>query len=245
MSTLGTRRAPNDLAPRNGHSQVLPIIPMVNGVQPESIQEWRRMLEETKREVREIKAIESHLKWNMTRDEKKERLIETKASVGDERDWKWRQSEEMKAYKASKAAEVTKTELKESKSFQEFKRETKGKTKEEEKKQTTDDYLKDRDDAQWRANLMKAVNEREKELTTGRHDDYLEVREIRNLQKEQDRFEMDENRAIEQTLEMAAIAREMAKEKEELLQALELSRAATREAPRSYNTPTAALGQLS
>jgi len=223
----------------------MPIIPMVNGAQPETIAEWRKMLEETKREVREIKAIESNLKWNMTREDKKERHIDTKASVEEERDWRWRQSEEMKAYKASKSLETKKVELKESKSFQEFKKETKGKTKEEERKQATDDYLKDREHAQWRAELQKAAQEREKEVTHGHHDDLLEIREIRNLQKEQDRMETDETRAIEQTLEMAAIAREIAKEKEELLQTLEISRAAVRAAPRSYLGPTAALGQLS
>lgn len=218
---------------------------MVNGAQPETIQEWRKMLEETKREVREIKAIESGLKWNMTREDKKERLIETKASVEDTRDWRWRQSEEMKAYKASKLQETKTVELKESKSFQEFKRETKGVTKDEERKRVTEEYLQDREYAQWRAELSKAVQEREKDVTYGRHEDLLEIREIKNLQKEQERFETDESRAIEQTLEMAAIAREIAKEKEELLQTLELSRAATQAAPRSYLAPTAALGQLS
>merc|ERR550537_843955 len=111
------------------------MIPMVNGAQPESIQEWRKMLEETKREVREIKAIENSLKWNMAREEKKERLTEAKAQVDEMRDWRWRQSDDMKAYKAALAKDAKVTELKESKSFQEFKRETKAQFREEEKKQ--------------------------------------------------------------------------------------------------------------
>lgn len=203
------------------------------------------MLEETKKEVREIKAIESHLKWNMQREEKKERFIEAKATVQEVRDWRWKQKEEMQAYTAAKTAEVKEADLKDSKAFQEFKREAKAVNAAEEKKQITEDYLKDRENAQWRAELCKAVQEREKDAVNGRLDDVLEIREIRNHQKEQEKLEADDNRAHEQTLEMAAIAREIAKEKEELLENLEFSRKANMAAPRSYLAPTAVLGELS
>jgi len=204
------------------------------------------MLEETKREVREIKAIESQLKWNMQREEKKERLVQAKETVEEIRDWRWKQSEDMKAHKAAKARENKATELKESKSFQEFKRETKAIAKEVFKQQITEEYLQDRENAQWRAELVKMVHEREKELVNARVEDYLEHREIRNWQKQQEKIEADENRAIEETLEMQAIAREIAKEKEQLLDSLEHSRAAQR-APARNNSlvPSAILGQLS
>lgn len=218
---------------------------MVNGAQPATIAEWRKMLEETKKEVREIKAIESHLKWNMQREEKKEKLIEAKATVQEIRDWRWKQKDEMQAYAAAKTAEVKEADLKDSKAFQEFKREAKAVNAAEEKKQITEDYVKDRENAQWRAELCKAVQEREKDAVNGRLDDVLEIREIRNHQKEQEKLEADENRAHEQTLEMAAIAREIAKEKEELLENLEFSRKAHMAPPRSYLAPTAVLGQLS
>lgn len=204
------------------------------------------MLEETKKEVREIKAIESQLKWNMSKEEKKERQLEAKASVEEERDWRWRKSDEMKALAAEKAQEAKLTELKESKAFQEFKRETKKVEKVEVKKQIQQEYIQDRENAQWRAELVKEDHERSKLLVTNRVENYLEFREIRNLQKEQERIEADENRAIEQTLEMAAIAQEIAKEKEDLLRELEYSRAAQRASHRSMLcTPSAMLGQLS
>lgn len=233
------------MAPRNGNGQVKPVIPMVNGHHPGDIHEFRKMLEETKREVREIKAIESQLRWNMNREERKGRLSEAKATVDEIRDWRWKQSEEMKAYKAAKAKENKITELRESKSFQEFKREAKVNDKEEEKRQIREEYLQDREHAQWRAELAKAVHEREKETVTNRIEDYLELRDIRNFQKEQEKVEADENRAFEQSLEMAAIAREIEKEREQLLQTLELSRAAQRAPHRSNMAPTAMLGQLS
>lgn len=203
------------------------------------------MLEETKREVREIKAIESQLKWNMQREEKKERIVETKATVDEIRDWRWKQNEEMKAIKAAKAQMTKSMELKESKAFQEFKREVKVSTKDEARKQITEEYLKDRQDAQWRSDVSKLVFERERELIAERGDSYLEIRELRQVQKVQERVQEDENRAIEQSLEMAAIAKEIAKEKEQLLQSLEFSRAAQSAPHRSTIPPSAALGQLS
>jgi len=204
------------------------------------------MLEETKKEVREIKAIESQLKWNMTKEEKKERHLEARTSVEEERDWRWRKSDEMKALAADRAQEAKLKDLKESKAFQEFKRETKAVAKGDEKRHIQQEYVQDRENAQWRAELVKEDHERSKMLVTNRVENYLEFREIRNLQKEQERFEADENRAIEQTLEMAAIAQEIAKEKEDLLRELEYSRAAQRASHRSMLcTPSATLGQLS
>lgn len=203
------------------------------------------MLEETKKEVREIKAIESTLKWNMQREEKKEKLLDEKASVEEMRDWRWKRSEEMKAYNQAKAKEKQVAELKESKSFQEFKREIKVVAKEEAKQQITEEYLKDKEYAQQRAEFVKVLYNREKELVVARVEDYLEHREIRNYQKEQEKMEVDENRAHEQTLEMAAIAKEIAQEKEQLLLSLEHSRSAQRAPHRMGAPPSAVLGQLS
>merc|ERR1740117_1653054 len=87
MTSLGRPQSRSTIAPRNGNGQVTPSIPTVNGSQPSTIQEWRKMLEETKKEVREIKAIESSLKWNMQREDKKEKFSEAKATVEEMRDW--------------------------------------------------------------------------------------------------------------------------------------------------------------
>lgn len=241
MSSLNTRQPLTAMvATRNG-----PAIPTVNGRQPESLQEWRKMLEDTKREVREIKAIESNLKWNIAREEKKERLHEAKSIVSDERDFRWKQEDEMKAFRAAKGQEARKTDLKDSKAFQEFKREVKAKTCEEEKRQIREDYLRDTENAKGRAELANVLHEREKDLVNMRFDNLLENREITNLQKQHEKMEADENRVLEQTLEMQAMAMELAREKEELLRNIEHGRTAERAAPRSYGSPASLLGQLS
>jgi len=223
-----------------------PIIPTMNGQQPDTIAEWRKMLEETKREVREIKAIESHLKANMTREEKKERQTESKTSAEEMRDWRWRQNEEMKAFKAAKAQITKVAELRENKQFQEFKRETKVETKFKTQKEITEEYSQNKEEAQYRASLVKAVHHQENELVKARVEDYLENREIAGMSKEAQKMEEEENRAHEQSLEMAAIAREIAKEKQEMLEMLEHSRAAQRAPPRIDIMPaSAALAKLS
>jgi len=223
----------------------MPTMPTVNGVQPESLAEWRELLETTKKEVREIKAIESQLKWSMQREEKKEKVSEAKATVDEMRDWRWKQNQEMKVYVAEKAKTSKVTELKESKSFQEFKRETKAAAREETRKQIQEEYLQDKDYSQWRAELAKLVNKQEKEAVNTRVEDYLEQREIRNFQKQQEKIEAEEDRMVEQALEMAAEARKIEREKEQLLQTLQHSRAAQRAPQTSNLPPSALLGELS
>lgn len=204
------------------------------------------MLEETKREVREIKAIESHLKANMTREEKKERQTESKTSAEEMRDWRWRQSEEMKAFKAAKAQITKVAELRENKQFQEFKRETKVETKFKTQKEITEEYFQNKEEAQYRASLVKAVHHQENELVKARVEDYLENREIAGMSKEAQKMEEEENRAHEQSLEMAAIQRQIFAEKQEMLEMLEHSRAAQRAPPRIDIMPaSAALAKLS
>merc|ERR1711920_913718 len=62
----------------------------------QSMQEFRRMLEETKKEIRDIRALESRMKWKMARDAKTENLQEERANSEEIRDWRWKQSEILK-----------------------------------------------------------------------------------------------------------------------------------------------------
>lgn len=182
------------------------------------------MLEETKKEVREIKAIESQMKWNMQREEKREKTVEAKETEEEIRDWRWRQSDEMKAYVEENKHEVHVTEIKENKEFQEFKREVKAVVKEEDKRYYHEEYLKDTDNAAWRAELAKVIQDNDKVLTLERVEDVKEIREIKTVEKVQAKIEDDANREHEQALEMANQAKALQKEREQLLQSLEYAR---------------------
>jgi len=194
----------------------------------QSIQEWRRMLEETKKEVREIKAIESQMRWNLQREEKKQRVEEEKEEVQEIRDWRWRENDQMKAFVAEKAQEVRVQELAAAKQFQEFKREAKAVVKEEEQKVITEEYLKDLEISQWRAEQARIAREQQKEEVIGRIEGHLELKDIKQQKKNEEKMEDYENRVFEQNLEMANLQREIQREKEAMLQSLELTRQAQR-----------------
>jgi len=182
------------------------------------------MLEETKREVREIRAIEAQMRWNMAREETREKALEEAAEENEIRDWRWKQSEEMKAFVAEKAHQTKVTEIKESKEFQEFKRENKLLAKEEDLRHIQEVYEKDTENAAWREEAAREVAEREKELVAERVEDVQFVREAKANQKVKEKAEADENRAHEQSLEMANMARQLQQEKEALLQSLQYVR---------------------
>lgn len=205
-------------------------VPGQGTAQPQTVQEFQRMLEETKKEVREIRAIEAQMRWNMAREEVKGKANEEAAELNEIRDWRWKQSDEMKVYVAEKAQQTKAEELQESRKFQEFKREIKEHVKEEDLKYIQEEYQQDTENAAWRAEAAKEVYERDKELTAGHAEDIQFLRELRSHQKEQEKAEENEARALEQSLEMAKMARELAKEKDKLLQSLQYVRSCQKNA---------------
>lgn len=190
------------------------------------------MLEETKKEVREIRSVEAQMKWNLAREEKKEKVIEKQEEETEIRDWRWRQSQEMKDFVEEKAQEVKVVELQESRDFQEFKREFKTNIKQEDLKHIQEVYETDVENAAWRAEQAHQALAQDKEVVLERVVDVQQLKEAKVQQKLQEKAEADEVRALEQTLEMAKLARDLAREKEQLLESLELTRAAGRAPPR-------------
>jgi len=198
--------------------------PGVNATNPQALQQFRKMLEEKKKEVREIRAIESKMKWNMQREERKDTVHQAKAVEEDIRDWRWHQSDEMKAYVEEKALQTKLGDLQESKEFQEFKREIKALEKEEDQQYITEMYLQDVENASWRTELAHIVGQRDKEIIADRREDVQHFKDFKLDQRLQEKVEEEEHRAIEQSLEMANLTRQLEKEKEQLLQSLQFTR---------------------
>lgn len=204
------------------------------------------MLEETKKEVREIRAIEAQMRWNMAREEVRERTEKEAAALDDIRDWRWKQSDEMKQYVADKAHRTKVEEQQESKEYQEFKREVKTLVKEEDLKIIQEDYQKDLSNAQWRAEMEKERQIKEKEVVVSHAEDFQFLKEARAHQKIQEKTENDERHALQQNVEMAHVAKELAKEKEKLLQSLQYVRSCQKPSSvcrsRGSTRPSAVLG---
>lgn len=200
---------------------------------PQTMQEFRKMLEETKKEVRDIRAIEAQMRWNMTREEKKSKVVEAVAEESEIRDWRWQQADEMKAYVEEKDQIIMENELLERKDFVEFKREAKAQVKEEEREYVEERYQQDVENAAWRAELAKEVIDRDKQVAVDRQEDVQVIRDKRAEQRVQEKLEVEDQRQLEQSLEMAKMARELAREKEELLRSLEYVRSCQKPAPLS------------
>jgi len=186
------------------------------------------MLEETKKEVREIRSIEAQMKWNMAREEIKNKVEEEREQENEIRDWRWRESDEMRAFVEEQAKITKEVELEESKDFQEFKREVKVVVKEEEQRLITETYEANTDIAAWREEAAQLVVEADKEVIADRNADVHHLREVKAQEKMQEKIEEEERREEEQNLEMMALARQLAREKEQLLESLELTRARQR-----------------
>lgn len=177
-----------------------------------------------KKEVKDIRAQEAQMLWNMTREEKKERSEEEKAVVEEIRDWRWKQSDDMKAYLAELQLEIRTTELEESKEFQQFKREHKKELLEEEARFVHEVYLNDVEMAAWRAELARAAFRREQALIAEKAQDAKEIKEIKLERIEAVKAEVVNDRALDETLELAKLQRQLQEEKQKLLQSLEYTR---------------------
>lgn len=186
------------------------------------------MLDDTKKEVREIRALEAQMRWNMQREEEKDKRGEEKEKEEEIRDWRWRQSDEMKEFVAEKAQATKVVELEESKDFQEFKREVKAVVKDTERQMITEEYLQDTENASWRADLARIEMERERELVIEKVDGVKELQEIKKQEKISVKIQEEEERQFEQNMEMEKMAKELAREREQLLQSLQLTRSAQR-----------------
>lgn len=186
------------------------------------------MLDDTKKEVREIKALEAQMRWNMAREEQKDTQSEEKEKENEIRDWRWRESDEMKQLVAEKAQAIKVVDLEESKDFQEFKRETKAVVKDAEQQMITEEYLQDIENASWRADIARVEMERERELVIEKVDGVKELQEIKKQEKIIVKIQEEDERQFEQNMEMERMAKELAREREQLLQSLQLTRSAQR-----------------
>mmetsp|Transcript_57490 Transcript_57490/g.133988 ORF Transcript_57490/g.133988 Transcript_57490/m.133988 type:complete len:450 (+) Transcript_57490:51-1400(+) len=103
----------------------------LRGVRP-GAEDHRLRVDQIKRETRQLKAQESELKWNMRREEDKQRRVEKKQDEQETMAWRQQQKMKMLARQAQLRKAEKKVVLEDSKSFQEHKRAQKQAAKDEE-----------------------------------------------------------------------------------------------------------------
>jgi len=199
--------------------------------------EFQKALKETEKEIRELRALESQMRWNMAREEVKDKVQEKAAAEEEIRDWRRKQIEQTKEYEAEKAQQARVEELVDSKDFQEFKREAKLVGKDEELRAIQEEYQRNIENAQFRAEAAREIYEKDKEVVTVHAEDVQHLREYKKEQKVQEKVKEEEGRVLEQSLEMANVAKELAREKEKLLQSLEYVRSCQKTVPLGRRLP--------
>lgn len=187
-------------------------------------EDWQRMLETTKREVREIRALESQVKWKMFRDEKRQLQQDEQNVDKDLMEWRWGEQDTMRTYLEQRQQRLKLQELAESKDYQEFKRLRKAGEREQEKKWIEELYHEDTEAAAWEAELAKAIQEEKKLAVQDHFEQYEHLKNYKATLRQQEQQEEDESRALDRASEMDYRQKALVKQKEELLQSLEFAR---------------------
>lgn len=189
-----------------------------------SVEELKRMIEETKKEVREIRQVESKTRWQIVREERRDKLAQTIATQSELRDWRWKQVEGMKALALQRAQEAKEVDLKESKEFVQFKREAKLRSKEHELQYQTEVYEDRKKDSAWTVEKAREASQQEQALVREKVEDVQQLRQEKKQQVEQQKVIAAQERALQEHMDVAHLARQLAAEKERLLENLQFSR---------------------
>lgn len=219
-------KSPGTLASRTSPSQMRASAPRVSNSKSDvGIQEWQRQLDQTKKEVREIRALEKQLKWGMVREEKKEAIEEKKEAEREIREWRWQQKDEMDEYVEAKHKDQLYNDLLASREFQEWKRECRQIDKDATLAYIQESYQNSQEFSQWQAELARSIQEEKKSMVQEHYERYDMERERRAQEKALEQAEEVQERTLARQLEMDHASKELAREKEALLRSLEFTRA--------------------
>jgi len=182
-------------------------------------------LEQAKKEVQQIRSIESQLKWDLQREERRQTEEEKREEARQIMEWREAQVVGMKEYVEEKTREQRIQDLMESKEFQQFKREWKAATRQDEVERAKEQLAEDMEYSHWQAELQRAAMADRQLMNSERYDSYQDLREIKLNEQQREKVQVEEDRAHEVHLEVSHKVNQMAAEKEELLRSLQLLRA--------------------
>eukprot|EP00927_Polykrikos_kofoidii_P021903 TRINITY_DN20606_c0_g1_i1.p1 TRINITY_DN20606_c0_g1~~TRINITY_DN20606_c0_g1_i1.p1 ORF type:complete len:534 (+),score=125.17 TRINITY_DN20606_c0_g1_i1:177-1604(+) len=182
--------------------------------------EWHRVIEEKRKEIRQLRAEESAMKWDLVRAEKKAQAASEKAEQDDVMEWRWRQSEVSKQAAEERRRAQRESELRDSKDLHEFKRQTKVAAKKKEQEENEAAYVRSQADAAWNVAVAKVAWEQRKERVAERFADVQERKELEAQKRACDQEEQEAERQWEEKEEMAEEARRLEEERAELLSSL-------------------------
>jgi hypothetical protein len=193
-------------------------------LRPEEVKEQQKILEETQREMREIKALESQIGWEMHREEKAQVVNEKKEAEKDIMEWRNQLASGLKEFAESKAFEQKIEDLGASKEFQEFKRDRKQVDKEENLQLIKEQYEADTEFSQMQAEIAKTAALDRHAMNLEHLEEIQVLREVKIQEKVQEKTTEEQERALEQRLNFKHQATQLRSQKEEMLRNLQMLR---------------------
>jgi len=186
--------------------------------------EHQRNLEQAKKEVREIKAMEAQLMWELEREEKREVAEADKYAEDEIMQWREDQSKGLQEIAEETKRRQRTEDLKSSKEYQTFKRDRKEVLKQDEQQYIKEKLQADLEFAHMQADMAKTAVADRHALVLESFEETQDLREKRAAEKLLADQVAKQERAHEQRLTYVHQAKQLSSEKEELLQNLQMLR---------------------
>lgn len=183
------------------------------------------MLEQMRREAREMKAMEGALKWNMMREEDKQRKNDQREDAIGIMHWRQERKKGLDEYAADRAYADKITALKDSRNFQEFKRDTRSTAKEDEIQAMKDEYIESKEDSEWQMDYKRMVPQEDRKLIVDQHLERYALMSMYSLEeKERQRTEQKMDRDEAEEMQLGYEYLQARRERDDALRALEYAR---------------------
>ncbi|KAF4669690.1 hypothetical protein FOL46_001269 [Perkinsus olseni] len=181
---------------------------------------WRKTLDEARREIRELKALESRILWNMRREERlTKKKIESEAQK-DITEWRRKHEASLREGIEEYRKSVQQRELKENLESVQFKRERKLRAKQAELQQVAENYDAQREKSiQWES-LEKERLMAEVAFKTDQRQDRAETRQLEKVKKMEAAMEERSERSWDRATAMEFEKRQLLAEKNRRLKVL-------------------------
>merc|ERR1719375_2230852 len=195
-------------------------------------EDFRKDQERTKKELCDIKAMESRLLLSMGREERRAKLADRKTVDKDIMEWRQQRVAEMKEYVEEQKKERLLRELQESRVFQDFKKDCKMKLAAEELEAAQDLYIEDVEISRQRLEQLKAETEEERRMVLEAHLEQCSFdKEHRAAVRAEDKLQEVTDREMETRLQQDLDTLLINRKKEEMLESLNYIRMCSNERP--------------
>jgi len=198
--------------------------------------DMQRQMDQTKKEVKQLRSMESRFRCDMQREETRQQKDEKRQTEQHIMEMRQEQSEGMKDYVREKAKGTQVRELAENKSFQEFKRDWKEEVRVDEIHRAKVDYHESSEQARWQEEFQYQKLAEHQVLLEEKLDGALEHRDQREMERMQELRAAEEVRQQERRLETLHQSTKLVSEKERLLKSLQLMRSCRGQPAKNTNT---------